>query len=140
MSCARNQILQMLVRLTGPPRPRVSAAALNSSPILTEQIIMGTMRYSRIEPAFPPPKRTPRIRMASPMALHSSATVGKNAEHDRHGDCDLLRQVKPLHSGHEFADGCGRDYEVPHDNSRRKPEEQPHNGNRDKICNPGQIG
>mgnify|MGYP007069431232 CR=1 FL=1 len=63
MSCARNQILQMLVRLTGPPRPRVSAAALNSSPILTEQIIMGTMRYSRIEPAFPPPKRTPRIRM-----------------------------------------------------------------------------
>ena len=54
--------------------------------------------------------------------------------------CDLLRQVKPLHSGHEFADGCGRDYEVPHDNSRRKPEEQPHNGNRDKICNPGQIG
>ena len=77
MSCARNQILQMLVRLTGPPRPRVSAAALNSSPILTEQIIMGTMRYSRIEPAFPPPKRTPRIRMASPMALHSSATVGK---------------------------------------------------------------
>ena len=64
----------------------------------------------------------------------------EKAEHDRHGDCDLLRQVKPLHSGHEFADGCGRDYEVPHDNSRRKPEEQPHNGNRDKICNPGQIG
>ena len=54
MSCARNQILQMLVRLTGPPRPRVSAAALNSSPILTEQIIMGTMRYSRIEPAVHP--------------------------------------------------------------------------------------
>ena len=64
----------------------------------------------------------------------------EKAEHDRHWDRDLLRQVKPLHGGHEFADGCGRDYEVPHDNSRRKPEEQPHNGNRDKICNPGQIG
>ena len=59
------------------PNPRVRAAWDSSSPILTEQIIMGTIRYSKIVPALPPPKRTPRIRMASPMALHSSATVGK---------------------------------------------------------------
>ena len=38
---------------------------------------MGTIQYSKIAPTFPPPKRTPRIRMASPIALHSSATVGK---------------------------------------------------------------
>src|SRR5699024_6559508 len=46
ISNALNPILQILVRRTGAPSPRVKAAADNSSPILIEQIIIGTNRYS----------------------------------------------------------------------------------------------
>ena len=74
MSCARNQILQMLVRLTGPPRPRVSAAALNSSPILTEQI---TVSYTHLDvykrQTYKPPLakgfRVRRQSQSSPVVL-----------------------------------------------------------------------
>jgi hypothetical protein len=60
---------------TGFPKPRVNAAAESSSPILTEQIIMGTRRYSSILVGFP--NVIPLILMASFIAADSSATVGK---------------------------------------------------------------
>ena len=68
----------MFVLLTGPPNPLVRAAAFNSSPILTEHMMTGTSLYSSIALALPPPKRIPLIFIASPMALYSSTTVGKN--------------------------------------------------------------
>ena len=43
-----NPILQMLVRLQGPPSPRVRLAAESSCPIFTEQVIIGIRRYSII--------------------------------------------------------------------------------------------
>ena len=57
-----------LVRLPGAPRPRVKAAAESSSPILTTDTISGTSRYSTIRNGFFPPKRIPRIFIASRMA------------------------------------------------------------------------
>lgn len=72
-----NLIVHTLVRRTGAPRPLVSAAAESSSPILTQETISGTIRYSSSSAGLPPPKRMPRILMASPMAPYSSLTVGK---------------------------------------------------------------
>ena len=70
-------ILQIFVRLIGAPNPLVSAAADRSSPIFTQDTIRGTMRYSSIFDSFPPPKRMPLIRMASPIVPYSSPIVGK---------------------------------------------------------------
>ena len=77
-SHAPKPILQIFVRFTGAPSPRVSAAAESSSPIFTQDIISGTMRYSSIFAGLPPQKRIPRIRIASAMLPYSSPTVGKN--------------------------------------------------------------
>ena len=41
-------------------------------------MMTGTSLYSSIALALPPPKRIPLIFIASPMALYSSTTVGKN--------------------------------------------------------------
>ena len=71
-------MLQMSVRFTGAPSPRVRAAAESSSPIFTMEIIKGISRYSSIFPGCFPPKRMPRIRMASRMTAFSSPMVGKN--------------------------------------------------------------
>mgnify|MGYP007103138289 CR=1 FL=1 len=46
----------MFVRLTGAPRPRVIAAAESSSPIFTEQVIIGISLYSNIFEDFFPSK------------------------------------------------------------------------------------
>jgi len=47
-SAKLNLSWQMFVRLTGAPRPRVIAAAESSSPIFTEQVIIGISLYSNI--------------------------------------------------------------------------------------------
>ena len=103
MSCARNQILQMLVRLTGPPRPRVSAAALQLFSNLDRADHHGNHAVFQNRAGL----STAKADAAHPHGVPNGAPFFCNrrekAEHDRHGDCDLLRQVKPLHSGHEFA-------------------------------------
>lgn len=62
---------QMFVRLTGAPRPRVIAAAESSSPIFTEQVIIGISLYSNIFEDFFPPSLIPRIFIASLIASDS---------------------------------------------------------------------
>ena len=47
-SAKLNLSRQILVRLTGAPRPRVIAAAESASPIFTEQVIIGISLYSNI--------------------------------------------------------------------------------------------
>ena len=91
LTCESNAIIRsyavkpmaaILVLCFKPPKPLVRAAADNSSPILTTDIISGITRYSRSAVGFCQnffvPNWISRIRMASVIAADSSPSVGMN--------------------------------------------------------------
>ena len=101
---------------------------------------MGTIRYSKIAPAFPPPKRTPRIRMASPNGAPFFCNRREETKHHGHGNSDLLRQVEPFHCRDKFTDRCCCHNKISHDYTGRKPQQDTNDGYCDIVCYTCQAG